>query len=214
MYQPSHFEEKRPDLLQQLLRDYPLGALVTITAGELNANHIPFEYDPQPQGDATPYGLLRAHVARGNPVWRDFATDTDALVIFQGAQAYISPNWYSTKQQNGQVVPTYNYMVVHAYGPMRAIEDKVWLRALVGRLTDSHEAAQPAPWKVDDAPGDYVDKMLGAIVGIEIPVRKMIGKWKLSQNRTAVDRAGVVTGLQQQSGENPLAMAAAIAEKG
>ena len=213
MYQASHFEESRPDVLQQLLRDYPLGALVTVTAGELNANHIPFEYDPQPQDDA-PHGVLRAHVARANPVWRDFSTELDALVIFQGPQAYISPNWYPTKQQNGQVVPTYNYMVVHAYGSMRAIEDKSWLRALVGRLTDRHEAAQAAPWKVADAPDDYIDKMLGAIVGIEIPVHKMIGKWKVSQNRVATDRAGVVSGLQQQGGENPSAMAAVILGKG
>jgi transcriptional regulator len=212
MYQPSHFEEKRPDVLQQLLHDYPLGALITVTAGEINANHIPFEYDPQPQADA-PHGVLRAHVARANPVWHDFAKDIDALVIFQGVQAYISPNWYPSKQQSGQVVPTYNYMVVHAYGPLRVIEDKSWLRALVGRLTDRHESILPAPWKVDDAPDDYIDKMLGAIVGIEIPVRKMIGKWKASQNRSAVDRAGVAAGLQQQGGENPLAMAAAVQEK-
>lgn len=213
MYQPSHFEENRPEMQQQLLRDYPLGTLVTVTAGELNANHIPFEYDPQPQGDAAPYGVLRAHVARGNPVWRDFSADMDALVIFQGAQAYISPNWYPSKQQSGQVVPTYNYMVVHAYGPMRTIEDKSWLRALVGRLTDRHEAAQATPWTVSDAPDDYIDKMLGAIIGIEIPVRKMIGKWKVSQNRTSVDQAGVVTGLRQQGGENSLSMATFIAER-
>jgi transcriptional regulator len=214
MYQPSHFEERRPEALQQLLNAYPLGALVTITAGELNANHVPFEFDPRPQGDAAPHGVLRAHVARANPVWRDFSGEMDALVIFQGPQAYISPNWYPTKQHNGQVVPTYNYMVVHAYGRIRAIEDRHWLRALVGRLTDRHEAILAAPWKVDDAPDEYIDKMLGAIVGIEIPVRKLIGKWKASQNRVPDDRAGVVTGLQRQGGENPLAMAEAVQEKG
>jgi transcriptional regulator len=212
MYTPSHFAETRVEAIAQLMRDYPLATLVTINAGELNANHIPFEYDPQPQEDA-PHGVLRAHVARANPVWRDPAKDVDALVIFQGAQAYISPNWYPSKQQSGQVVPTYNYLVVHASGALRIIDDKAWLRALVGRLTDRFESAQSSPWKVEDAPEDYVDKMLGAIVGIEIPVRKLIGKWKASQNRIPADRAGVAAGLQQQGNENSLFMAAAVREK-
>lgn len=210
MYQPSHFEEKRTEVLHQLIREHALGTLVTVSSGELNANHIPFEIDPTAQSEAAPFGVLRAHVARGNPVWRDFAPDMDALAIFQGAQAYISPNWYQTKQASGQVVPTYNYMVVHAYGPMRIIDDKEWLRGLVGRLTERYEASQAAPWKVGDAPDDYIDKMLEAIVGIEIPLRKLIGKWKVSQNRPQADRAGVVSGLRQQGDENALSMAASV----
>ncbi|HXA47158.1 MAG TPA: FMN-binding negative transcriptional regulator [Burkholderiaceae bacterium] len=206
MYQPSHFEEKRTEVLHQLIRDNGLGTFVTLTANGLEANHIPFEIDPEP----APYGTLRAHVARNNPVWREFSKDVDALVVFQGAQVYISPNWYQTKKDDGKVVPTYNYMVVHAYGAVTAIEDAAWLRALVGRLTDRYEAPQAAPWKVADAPDDYVEKMLSAIVGIEIPINKLIGKWKVSQNRPAVDRAGVIAGLQQQGGEDANAMAVAV----
>jgi transcriptional regulator len=206
MYQPSHFEETRIEVLHQLIRDNGLGTFVTLTANGLEANHIPFEIDPEP----APYGTLRAHVARNNPVWREFSKDVDALVVFQGAQAYISPSWYQTKQEDGKVVPTYNYMVVHAYGAMKVIEDAVWLRALVGRLTDRYESTQAAPWKVADAPNDYVEKMLSAIVGIEIPIGKLIGKWKVSQNRSAVDRAGVVTGLQELGDEKTTAMAAAV----
>ncbi|HSY28617.1 MAG TPA: FMN-binding negative transcriptional regulator [Burkholderiaceae bacterium] len=206
MYLPAHFEESRVEVLHQLIRDYGLGTLVTLSAGGLEANHIPFEIDPEP----APFGTLRAHVARNNPVWREFSSDVDALAVFQGAQAYISPNWYQTKQENGQVVPTYNYMVVHAGGAMKIIEDPVWLLALVGRLTNRYEASQAAPWKVSDAPDQYIEKMLSAIVGIEIPIKKLVGKWKVSQNRPAVDRARVVSGLQEQGGENAIAMATAV----
>jgi len=206
MYLPSHFAESRTEVLHRLISDYGFGTLVTLSAGALEANHIPFEIDPEP----APYGTLRAHVARSNPVWREFAKDLDALVVFQGAQAYISPNWYPSKKESGQVVPTYNYMVVHASGPLKIVEDASWLRALVGRLTDRYEAAQAAPWKVTDAPDAYIEKMLAAIVGIEIPIGKLVGKWKASQNRPALDRTGVVAGLQQQRGENAIAMAAAV----
>jgi transcriptional regulator len=209
MYLPSHFEESHIEVLHQLMRDHPLGTLVTLSGGGLEANHIPFEIDPEP----APLGTLRAHVARSNPVWRDFSRDVDAMVVFQGAQAYISPNWYQTKQENGQVVPTYNYVTVHAYGAMKIVDDAAWLRALVGRLTDRHEAMQATsatPWKVADAPEEYIAKMLSAIVGIEIPIKKILGKWKVSQNRPAADRVGVVTGLVQQGGEDAVAMAAAV----
>lgn len=210
MYMPSHFEESRTDVVHQLIRQHGFGTLVTLGADGLDANHIPFEIDPQPG----PFGTLRAHVARSNPVWREFSKETDALVIFQGAQSYITPSWYDTKQENGKVVPTYNYMVVHAYGEMKIIEDGAWLRALVERLTNRYEASRSAPWKVDDAPADYIEKMLSAIVGIEIPVNKLIGKWKVSQNRPTADRAGVVAGLQQIGDENASAMAIAVAQGG
>jgi transcriptional regulator len=204
MYLPAHFAESRTEVLHRLIGDYGLGTLVTLSAGALEANHIPFEIDPEP----APYGTLRAHVARSNPVWREFAKEVYALVVFQGAQAYISPNWYPSKQESGQVVPTYNYMVVHASGPLKIVDDATWLRALVGRLTDRYEASQAAPWKIDDAPDAYIEKMLGAIVGIEIPINKLVGKWKTSQNRPTADRAGVVAGLRQQGGENAEVMAA------
>jgi transcriptional regulator len=140
----------------------------------------------------------------------DFANDVEAMVLFQGAQAYISPSWYATKQENGKVVPTYNYMVVHAYGPMRVIDDPAWLLGLVERLTGRHEADRAGPWKVSDAPRDYVDKLLGAIVGIEIPVSRLVGKWKVSQNQPPANRAGVARGLQEVGDDNALAMARAV----
>jgi transcriptional regulator len=129
-------------------------------------------------------------------MWRDFSRDVEALAVFQGPQAYISPSWYQTKRETGKVVPTYNYVVVHAYGPMRIIEDRAWLRGLVERLTNRYEAGSAEPWKVTDAPDDFVEQMLGAIVGIEIPLTRLLGKWKVSQNRPPADRDGVVTGLR------------------
>ena len=206
MYVPAHFEEKRNEVMHGLIREQGLGTLVTLSADGLNANHIPFEIDAG-EGE---YGILRAHVARNNPVWRDFSRDVDAMVVFQGAQAYITPSWYETKKENGKVVPTYNYMVVHAYGEIKAIEDAAWLRKFVGRLTDRHEAGRAAPWSVDDAPQDYIEKLLGAIVGIEIPVKRLVGKWKTSQNQPAVNRAGVVAGLREEGGENAIAMAESV----
>jgi transcriptional regulator len=206
MYVPSQFEENRPEVLHQLIGEHPLGMLVTLDPDGLNANHIPFEFDPEP----APYGVLRAHVARSNPVWRTFSADVEALVVFQGAQAYISPAWYATKQQDGKVVPTYNYMVVHAYGAMRVIDDPVWVRGLVERLTDRHEAGRDSPWKVADAPRDYIDKLLSAIVGIEIPISKLVGKWKVSQNQPQANRDGVVNGLSEIGDDNATGMARAV----
>ena len=193
MYVPSHFAETRIEVLHQLIRTHPLAVLVTFGAEGLSANHIPFEIEPDP----APFGTLRGHVARGNPVWRDFSKDVEALLIFQGPQTYITPSWYVTKQETGKVVPTYNYAVVHAYGALRIIEDRAWLRGLVGRLTDRFEASRPQPWKITDAPDDYIDTMLGAIVGIEIHVTRLVGKWKTSQNRPVADRHGVIKGLHE-----------------
>jgi transcriptional regulator len=209
MYLPSHFEEKRPEVLHQLIREHPLGALVTLGREGLNANHVPFEFDPEP----APFGTLRAHVARSNPVWQDFSKDVEALVVFQGAQAYISPSWYASKKEGGKVVPTYNYMVVHAYGAMRVIDDPAWVLGLVERLTDRHEAGRAGRWKVTDAPRDYIDKMLAAIVGIEIPVSKLIGKWKVSQNQPQANREGVVNGLREIGDDNAAEMARAVSDR-
>lgn len=208
MYLPSHFEETRVEVLHRLIREHSLGALVTLGSQGLNANHVPFEIEATP----APFGTLQCHVARANPVWRDFSKDSEALVIFQGAQAYISPGWYPTKKETGKVVPTYNYLAVHACGRMRVVEDRAWLRNLVERLTNRHEAAMPVPWKVTDAPDDYVETMLGAIVGIEIPVARLLGKWKASQNRPAADRTGVAKGLSEIEGEDAAAMARVVKE--
>ena len=206
MYVPSHFEETRPDVLRRLIHDHSLAALVTLGSDGLNANHIPLELDPEP----APLGTLCGHVARGNPVWRDFSRDVEALAVFQGPQAYISPSWYQTKRETGKVVPTYNYIVVHAYGPMRIIEDRAWLRGLVERLTNRHEAGRAEPWKVTNAPADFVEQMLGAIVGIEIPLTRLRGKWKVSQNRPSVDREGVVRGLSEMNDSDAQAMSGLV----
>ena len=203
MYLPKHFEETRIDILHGLIHAHPLGALVTLTSRGLDANHIPFEVDSAP----SPLGTLRGHVARANPMWREFSRDVDALVIFQGPGTYVSPAWYPTKQQTAKVVPTWNYAVVHAHGALTAIEDRAWLRAFVTALTDRHEASRPQPWRVTDAPADYIETMLGAIVGLELRITRLVGKWKMSQNRPAQDRAGVVDALRRAGGEAERAVA-------
>jgi len=209
MYLPSHFEETRTEVLHQFMHERPLATLVTLGAAGLNANHLPFELDTEP----LPNGTLRCHVARANPVWHDHSRDTEALIIFHGPQVYISPSWYETKKQSGEVVPTYNYAVVHAYGALRIIEDRAWLRGLVTRLTERFESASAAPWQVSDAPADFIEKQLGAIVGIEIAVTRLAGKWKASQNRPALDRAGVVEALGDSADADSLAIAQMIKER-
>jgi len=208
MYLPSHFEETRVEVLHQLIREHSLAVLVTLGSEGLNANHIPFEIEPAP----APFGTLRGHVARDNPVWRDFSRDVEALTVFQGPQAYISPAWYQTKKETGKVVPTFNYIVVHAYGSLRIIEDEAWLRGLVERLTTRHEAGRAEPWKVSDAPEDFIKTQLRAIVGIEMPVTRLVGKWKVSQNRPAVDREGIVQGLGAMKDANASAMSKLVKE--
>ncbi|HZV66262.1 MAG TPA: FMN-binding negative transcriptional regulator [Telluria sp.] len=187
MYAPSHFDETRPDVLRALVADHPLGTLVLQGPAGLDADHLPFELSA-PADDA-PFGVLRGHVARANPVWR--LAGQQALVVFQGPSAYISPSLYEEKQASGKVVPTYNYAVVHAHGTLHAIDDPAWLLAFLDQLTQRHESARAAPWSVHDAPRDYIDKLLGAIVGIEIRVERMQGKWKTSQNRPHQDRVNI-----------------------
>jgi len=183
MYAPSHFDETRLDVLHGLVHDNPLGTLVTLGAGGLCADHIPFEMVAA-SADA-PFGVLRAHVARANPLWR---TEGEVMVVFQGASAYVSPALYEEKPVSGKVVPTWNYAVVHAHGKLRAIEDPEWIMGLLERLTQQHEAGRPAPWGVHDAPREFIDRIAQAIVGIEIPVERLQGKWKLSQNRSLNDQ--------------------------
>ena len=187
MYSPSQFEENRLDALHALIEAHPLGTLVTHSAAGLDADHIPFEIAaPTPEA---PFGTLRAHVARANPLWRQ--AGAGVLVVFQGPSAYVSPSLYAEKPVSGKVVPTYNYAVVHAHGVLRAIEDPAWILALLERLTAHHEAARAAPWSVSDAPPAFIDTLLKAIVGIEIPLDRLQGKWKLSQNRPPGDQAAV-----------------------
>jgi transcriptional regulator len=203
VYVPTHFEENDVGVLHGLIRAYPLGALVTATPGGLDANHIPFLVHPDP----APFGTLQGHVARANPVWRESQTATDALVIFQGPQSYISPSWYPTKHDTQKVVPTWNYVVVHAHGPLRVIDDAAWLRAHLEALTREHESTRPAPWAITDAPADFVAGMITALIGVEITIARLRGKWKVSQNRSARDRNGVVDGLTRDGTGAALSMA-------
>jgi transcriptional regulator len=203
MYLPSHFAESRPQVLRDFIASHPLGLLVTQTrGGGIEANSVPFFLDA---ADDVTAGVLRAHVARANPLWKETRDDVDALVVFQGPHGYVSPAWYPSKAEHGKVVPTWNYLMVQARGRLRAIDDKAWLRAFVTRLTDHHEGGRAAPWAVSDAPAEFIEATLGAIVGIEIPVSSIVGKWKVSQNRSAADRAGVVDGLLRERDDTALA---------
>ena len=211
MYLPAHFDEKRLDVLHALVRRHPFGLLVTQTADGPSANGIPFILDAD---GAAGLGTLRGHVARANPVWRETATDVPSLVVFQGPDAYVSPSWYPSKAEHGKVVPTWNYVMVQARGRLRAIDDPAWLLRLVTRLTERHEAPRSAPWAVSDAPADYVQTMLRAIVGIELELTSLRGKWKVTQNRPAADRAGVVTGLEAVGDDAAMALAAQVERPG
>jgi transcriptional regulator len=210
MYNPSQFQETRLDVLHGLIRSKPLATLVTLTSDGLVANHIPLFL----RVDGSPCGTLAGHVARSNPLWRDTDTATQVLAIFQGPHAYISPSWYATKQEHGKVVPTWNYAVVHAKGTLRAIDDPAWIRAQLQDLTRHQEAAFAQPWAVDDAPRDYTDKLLAALVGIEIPISQLTGKWKVSQNQPPVNQVGVVQGLADVGGDEAGAMAGLVRQYG
>ena len=206
MYVPSSFAETRVEIMHALIQQYPLGNLVTLDPDGLTGNHLPFEL----ADSGGEFGVLRAHVARNNPFWRSVSRDVDALVMFQGPQAYISPGWYPSKAIDGRAVPTWNYISVHAHGPLQMRDDAEWLRAHLGRLTQKHEAGQPVPWRLDEAPPAYLEQLLTLIVGIEIPIGRLQGKWKVSQNRSDADRDGVIAGLQQQSDVGAAAMALAV----
>ncbi len=184
MYTPAHFREDSADALYAVMRRFPLATLIVPTVSGLEATHVPMLLAD---------GVLRGHVARANPIWH--AATGEALAIFRGPQRYISPNFYASKRTDSRVVPTWNYVAVHAYGSLRAFDDASELRRVVTALTDTFEASSEHPWRVSDAPADYIDKLLGAIVGIEIPIARMEGKWKLSQNRPVEDRTSVRSAL-------------------
>ena len=203
MYVPKIFQEDRVEVLHDLIRTYPFGTLVTMNEEGLQANHVPFHVESAPE----PFGTLYAHVARANPVWRDFSRNNEAVVIFQGPQTYISPSSYLTKKETGMVVPTWNYAVVHAHGRLNAIEDVLWLRAFLEELTKTHERGRSEPWNISDAPAEYIEKQLNAIVGLKLTITQLVGKWKLSQNRPARDRASVIQALLEQGTESSKVMA-------
>lgn len=206
MYLPPHFEESRPEAVAELVAEFPLGLLVTTAGQQLVADHIPLLFDPT-SGES---GTLRGHVARSNELWHRHNPDLDVLVVFQGPTAYITPNWYASKAETHRVVPTYNYLVAHAYGRLIVHVDEKWIRGIVGRLTKAFEATEPAPWKMADAPRKFIDDQLTRIVGVEIPVTRWIAKWKASQNRPIADLANVVSGLSDRGRPQDAAMARTI----
>jgi transcriptional regulator len=191
MYIPAHFAENRPEQLHRIIREHPLGALVTQCSDDLDADHVPFELDPE----VGPHGLLTAHVARANTVWQRCA-GSKVMVMFRGAEAYISPSWYPTKHEAHRQVPTWNYEVVHAHGILTVRDDERFVRGLVARLTRRHEAGEPTPWKMGDSAPEFIDTLLKSIVGIEVAITSLVGKSKLSQNKEARDRAGASDALQ------------------
>jgi transcriptional regulator len=209
MYQPPHFREDRIEVQHQLIRSHPLGLLITAGPGGLLANLFPFLLD----SEGAEKGTLRLHLARANPQWRELEAIEECLVVFQGAQDYVTPSWYATKRETGKVVPTWNYATVHAWGRPRVVNDDGWLRRQIGDLTDSRENLRTAPWQVDDAPADFIAMQMRAIVGVEIPIARIEGKWKMSQNRPEADRAGVIAGFRE-AGEAGEEIAAIVEERG
>jgi transcriptional regulator len=209
MYSPAHFQETRPEVLLELIRRQPLGTVVVHDASGLAADHIPLLHRPGP----TNSGTLAGHVARANPLWQKAGAGLDCLILFHGLQHYISPGWYASKAESGRVVPTWNYEVVHVHGQIRAIEDPHWIRGLLDELTHAHEGSLPHPWKPRDAPSDYLDRLLQAIVGIEIRIDRMIGKAKLSQNQPPANQASVVDALRERKDPAATKMADAIAAR-
>lgn len=203
MYLPGHFTEERVEILAELVRRHPFATLVSLDGDGLIATHLPLLWD----ADREPYGTLRGHFARPSPHAKVASSPVDALAIFAGPNAYISPSWYPSKEEHGKVVPTWNYAAVHAYGRLRPIDDTEWLRTLVTRLTDREEAAFAKPWRVTDAPDAFVDAVLRGIVGVEIEVTRLEGKWKLGQNRPEADQDGVVAGLAERGDAGSAALA-------
>jgi transcriptional regulator len=197
MYLPPHFREDRLDVQHQLIRTHPLGLLISAGPSGLLANPVPFVLVP----DVSERGTLRCHISRANTHWRELMAVEECLVVFQGPQAYVTPSWYQTKRDTGKVVPTWNYISVHTWGRPQVIEDANWIRAQIELLTRSREDSRAEPWHVDDAPADYVSSQIKGIIGIEIPIARIEGKWKVSQNRPEADRLGVIAGYRQEGGD-------------
>jgi transcriptional regulator len=196
MYLPTQFKEGSVPAMHAAMRAARIGTLVTMGEDGMEASHVPMLVDPEP----APYGTLRGHVSKGNPQWRRTQAEMPALAMFLGPNAYITPAWYETKRQTGKVVPTWNYVAVHAYGTVEFFEDPERLLDIVTRLTRTHESGRTEPWAVTDAPADFIRAQLKGIVGFALPITRLEGKWKMSQNRPAEDRAGVVEGLRREGG--------------
>lgn len=207
MYLPPIFREDRRAVQLDLIRTHPFGLLIINGPKRLDANPLPFLIYPE-EGAC---GTLRAHFSRGNPLLQELASVPECLVVFQGPHKYITPSWYPTKQESGEVVPTWNYATVHAWGKPRAIDDAAWLQSHLADMTQSQEGIRFNPWKVDDAPNEYITEQMKRIVGLEIPIDHIEGKWKVSQNRNLADRQGVVTGLLAE-GDSGKPMATLVAQ--
>jgi len=208
MYTPKPFEESGLDRLHQLVRDYPLGTWVSSGPAELNVDHVPFILDTS----KPPNGALLGHVARANPIWQIPAQQTHHVVIFRGPQSYITPNWYPSKREHGKAVPTWNYTVVAAHGQPKFIEDRDWLIGHLRELSDFNEQSQPSPWSYDDPPEEFIERLLKGVVGVEIPIAKIEGKFKANQTSSEPDKIGVIAGLHQRQGDEETAMAKVIEE--
>ena len=210
MHVPSHFLESDQAQLQQYIRNYGFGLLILADAEGIEANHVPFHLVPS--DDGTP-GLLQCHLARSNPAWRRLETGARVLAVFQGPDAYVSPSWYATKAETGKVVPTWNYLAVHAEGQARIIQDPEWLQRHLNQLTNQHEAERTEPWSVADAPEDYIERMMQGLVGIEIRIDKLTGKLKASQNQPERNREGVKAGLEERDQSGDRAMASLVGRR-
>ena len=210
MYIPCHNEETRIPVMHELIRAYPLAALITFGTDGLFASHIPMVLHLNESTDAPEAGTLRGHVSRANVQWSTFEPAVEALAIFSGPEHYITPNWYPGKLEHGKEVPTWNYAVVHAKGPLRVIHDPSWLLTHLEALTDQSEADSTLPWRVSDAPADFIQTMMKGIVGFELPIRALEGKWKVSQNRTVEDKLGVLDGLGHRNTFESLSMRALV----
>jgi len=210
MYEPSHFKVEDREALYGVMRAHPLATLVTAGEGGLIANPVPFVL----HADEGEQGVLRAHLARPNPQWKAIAAGAEALVIFTGVERYVTPAWYASKQEHGKVVPTWNYVTVQVRGPARAIEDAAWLRTQLDSLTRQQEAPRAQPWSVSDAPEPFVAAQMRGIVGIELEIASLVGKFKLSQNRQDADKRGVFNGLSADPESDSQAMAQLVAAHG
>lgn len=207
MYQPPYHREDRLPIHHALIRAYPLGTMITSGPGGLDGNPLPFVLDEK----AGLKGVLKSHIARENRQWRDFDPRMEVLVVFMGPQTYVSPSWYVAKQESGEVVPTWNYACVHVYGTIRLIDDRDWLFSQIRDLTDLEERERTSPWSIDEAPAGFISAMLEAIIGIEITISRIEGKWKVSQNRSEDDRRGIIAGLRGSGDETDRAMADLVA---
>lgn len=210
MYLQSAFEEKRPDVLHRHVREHPLATFIVTVDGEIVVNHFPMVIAPS----TGQLGALHGHVPRDNRIWQALDGTSSAVAVFQGADSYITPSWYPGKHAHGKAVPTWNYAVVHAHGRPIAIDDRDWLHAHLEHLTDTQESRQALPWRVSDAPAEYTERMIERLVGIDMPIASLVGKWKVSQNRSEADRLGVAAGLRSRGDPHALAMAELVAGGG